>query len=166
MYFKIKKGSETEIKFKQILDRADIALKEAIKIVKELGVNQYIPSSYGWGGIEGFVYEKGNVPPYYKKLKKTFDIYYPKVVKENKEILSKIKSLPIVRYDEISDILSFKDYFVDNKMYTYPGIRFDKETCAYFVPDELSHLYVKIEDAVEITREEYNKIGINANNEK
>jgi len=157
MKFKVKKGTKLFKKLDEIGIKCRNADKAAGKLAEELKCKNWARSSFVLaGGIRAFQFKEK--PENWKTVENTYDCFYPKICKQNKELLDKISKLPIVKIEELNDIVGFKSQFHGNRFYKTVGISWvNKNFILIDVYEECE--YKPKKDMIEITFSEYKKLN-------
>lgn len=111
MKFRVKKESEEYNELNKLFGRIKEVREETSKLADELGFKKYANHPYYLAGGIGAVHfdEK---PEGWKMVGNPWqNLYYPKKIKANKELLERIESLPTVPRDSFKSILNFKSIF-------------------------------------------------------
>lgn len=130
MKFKILKGTETFEKLTALYKRMLKADRARNPILDELGSKRFAPVRGLAGGI--LAVEFGKPPAGWKRIGKPWQNLYEPTVK-NKEMIAKLKALPVLKYDELNAIVGFKEVdHMDDEAGTWtrircPGVRWKKE---------------------------------------
>ncbi len=113
MKYKILKGTDTFKKLKDVQTKMIVAGDASQKLCKELGgADAYTNGQYAAGGIDAIGFDKDpDVKVWCRAGKKWQNLWYPRSIKSNKELLQKFRDLPKVELSEINDIVGFKSGF-------------------------------------------------------
>ena len=154
MYYKLEPGNATYEKVKETLKKCEKYDDEARALVKELGFERHGSDLYGRAGGISCV-EADTKPEGYIKVGKTWQcLYYPKA--SNKEVIKKIKALPVMSNEEFNNSIGFKSQFVGLTHYRSFGIMKSGETYLIEIGDACK--YAPAEGMVEILASEYKKL--------
>lgn len=160
MKFKIEKGCVLYSKMTALQKKIDAANAEAVAFIKAKGwTGKHYKRQYVLAGGIGAV-EFDEKPDGWKTVGAKWQrLYYPKV-KGNKELLKEMAALPVVKNDELKEILEYKTAgYVKNGglvIFTRPSIEWKEEIILLEFPDEIN--YEPPFGMVEILSSEYKKI--------
>lgn len=105
MKYRIAKGTETYAKLAALYKLMEAARKAVFPVLDELGAKRYAPRRGLAGGI--MAVEFRTPPEGWKRIGKPGqDLYAPKV--SNKEMVERLKALPVLKYEELNSIVGFK----------------------------------------------------------
>lgn len=168
MYYKVDKGAPLFDKIEEVKNKMKSANKKALNLVVSMGFEQFRPKAHALaGGIssffskekpEGFCYTYGDKHGHPND-------FFPKKIKNNKILLKQIEDLPIVNYEELTDLINY-DWTVHSvssgprigsKSISFcPGVFFNKTYVLFDITD--CKKYKPSEGMIEITFTEYNKL--------
>jgi len=161
MKFKVLKGTEL---FQKFIDaRAEMQRCEhaALDVMHEVGA-KYVRGDF-WavaGGISAFGFEGDKKPEgwaiAYKDSDK--DFFPARNRKANKELLDKIKALPMYKIEDFNEIMDY-DYgdHDTNRISFHPVVNWEKEYVLISIASQYSR-YKPVEGMIEITTSEYNSL--------
>jgi len=156
MYFKVEKGTETYNKLRSVCDKITDCNNKALDLTKELGFNRCCKDRNGVGGGISALESLSGKPEGYKVVGEKYqDLYYPKV--KNKEVVSKIESLPVVSYDEFNGTIGFSEQFTDMTFHHAFGLKDIDESFLITISDECD--YKPKSDMIEILASEYKELS-------
>lgn len=114
MYYKVDKNSECHKQLSDLYTKARAAHNAAVQLTKKLGFKQfgtYKHNSYFAGHIEFFGAETNEPIEGFKRVGPRAKNYFaPRA--NNKSVINQIAEIPTVRYEELNDILGFKEQSV------------------------------------------------------
>lgn len=162
MKFKVLKGTELFNQLTAINKRMYAAKDAADKLTASLPFKVVDTATRGYnlaGGIDAFHCPDG-CPEGWKVVGESWqNLYYPKV-KGNKDLLAKISALPLIKYDDINELINFRP-----QGYTTPaglawakgpGIVWAKTYVLIETSEGLP--YKPVPDMIEITVSEFDKL--------
>ncbi|MFT4168033.1 MAG: hypothetical protein QM653_02790 [Dysgonomonas sp.] len=153
-YYKVPRDSETGKKFLKIEERKQECFKAVKEFIKDFGATQFRYSRWSlWGGIDSIIFEK---EPNLKVWKKVgYQEYYPKAnSKEGKELISKMKELPTVDFNELNSIVGYK-----TDWYGHIGFSHGDKDFFGFIIDSDWKANIPT-DCIEITASEYEILNV------
>ena len=160
MFFKLEKGCDLFDKLTKIHSRMVTAHQAAHDIIVELGAESWTKSPCTLaGGISGVVFD--NPPPNWKKVWGG-KAYYPyKNRSAVADIRKRFQDLPLVKNEDLNDILNFTSgvygkYFLDR-----PGpVVWGEDVILYAISDKYVDQvgYEAPENVIEITKTEFDKL--------
>lgn len=171
MYFKIDKKSDLFKALKKLQKDMHDARMKAFNLAEELGFSQIRRSNYPMsiaGGISSFYCEKGKKPDnfaYTYGPSSPNDIF-PKRIKSNKDILNKIKELPIIDCSRLNDLINYHwlEHKYPNKngsgshILFAPSVNWNKGNILISFPDYVTK-YKPVTGMIEITFSEFQKLN-------
>lgn len=162
MYFKVKEKTKLFDALKEIQARIIEANDAAMALVKELGFEDYYRKGYPCvgGGISAI--ESKTRPKDWNSMAAKFgkpNIYMPKKHSKGNEVWKKIDALPLVKADEIYDIINYPKGQV-----VTPGIRFGQNCFLIQIDDDLD--YIPRKGMVEIIASDFKKLSEIINKEQ
>lgn len=119
MKFLIEKETELYRKLIEVIERSDKVRKQCRDLAERLGAKEYVCRSGSVaGGIVGFILDEK--PENWKSvLPNNFaNAYFPKSMKCNRALIDEINKIPLVRTNEISEILMYGNYFGNKGQYS------------------------------------------------
>lgn len=157
MKFKIVEGTATYDKLLDLRKRMDEANKLAGDLCDELGGTpnrvRLVPSGSIGGGIAGIPMAEGK-PDGWKLVASGYgNMCLPKMTKENKPILDKIASLPIISYEELNSIVGFEEQCQGFVWFAKPGVTWVEKCVLLDVDDRCD--FKPNEDMIEILTSEF-----------
>lgn len=164
MKFKILKGTELFKHFATLRKEMNDALAASNALAESIGATDaaIIPGYYIAGGADAFYFPNDNPPANFKVKGKSWqNLYFPKVHKDNKELLDKIDGLPRVRTSQLTDLLNFGTLEMTAhqgglSIMQCPAVVW---TNTYILVDfGESTKYKPLPDMIEITGSEYNQL--------
>lgn len=155
MYFKVKEKSKLFEQLKAIQTRIKEANDAAAALVKELGYDDYYRKGFPYigGGISAI--ESKTRPKDWNSMAAKLgkpSIYMPKNHSKGKEIWIKINELPLVKADELYDIINYPKGEI-----VTPGVRFGQNCFLIQIDDDVQ--YVPPKGMVEIIASEFKKLS-------
>lgn len=144
MKYRINKGTETYAKLDALYKRMQVARKAAYAFVKSVGATQFASASHVLeGGVGGVVFDKK--PEGWTMVGKPWqNLYFPKV--KQKELLDKIRALPLIANEDLNAIVGFKDHglVVDEDSGSFssirrPGVQWVKDCVLVDVPNKCKY---------------------------
>ncbi len=164
MKYKVSKGTELFKKLDDFEKEMKRCNKAAFDLVEQLGYKT-MRGKYATlaGGISSIVIE-GTAPPLWKKCANGSKEYFPMKRNANKELLEKIRALPIVEYDDLNKLLKYDPWkrknADDRRISFHPGFICRK---GYFLISVASYVkYKPLPGMVEILESEYEKLQTKA----
>lgn len=168
MKYKVLKGTKLFNDLVAVQKKIYKVDQEALKLADSLGFKKIRGRSFAVaGGVSSF-HSETQPKDYgytYGSKKSTTD-FFPKKIKANKEILDKIKALPVVEYSEINDLLKY-----DERALTVPANNGRGGQRIFFVPaihwkrnmiliglHEGQERYKPVKSMIEIKVSDYNKL--------
>jgi hypothetical protein len=154
MYLKVIKGTETFDKLSAVWDKINEYNNIAKALVKELGFEKHGRSKIGVaGGISCIECE--TKPEGWRSVGKKYQsLYYPKA--NQKELLNKIESLPIVSEEEYNNTIGFEPQFTSlHYISAFASKRNEKEIVIKIAE---TADYTPKSDMIEITVSEYKQL--------
>jgi len=154
-YYKILKGTDLFNKLNDFKKRGDVAREAANKLAKELGSNEDAYTTGGdIGGIDALHFDEK--PQGWRSVgNKWQSLYYPKA--DQKELHEKINALPIVKREELNEIVGFSGMQIaDMAIIKSVGMAWHKDYCVMEVAAGCR--YTPPKDAIEILHSEYDKL--------
>lgn len=161
MKYKILKGTDSFKQLTLLQQKINAANDKSKELVNELGAKEFCYSSNWYvlaGGLAGIRFPEK--PIGWKRVFKDHyrDMYFPqRNLVANKELLEKIKNLPLVETDELNKIVGFEEqsYPKNGKSIHViaPVISFRDEHILMSINENL--IYKPLPDMIEITTSEY-----------
>lgn len=155
-YYKTKISSDTGLKIKSILDRADAFDERVEELRKKYNFGVTWGSTFYFKSVKAVHYENEPDMKDWKKIRELNNAYYPRARCKDKELkkdFDDLRSLRIQRYD-LDEAIGNKNYmYMAGFVFDIPGIyifMMDGD-CGYNIP----------EDCEEITNIEYMKLTEN-----
>jgi hypothetical protein len=166
MKFKIYRVTTIGKQLDELFDKMVSCRKEAINLIEELGAKEFCDASGPFtlaGGIHGIRFPEK--PKGWKLIapKQFNDVYFPMDNNANRELLSRIKRLPTVMYDELNNILGFEEQEYPNPhgrgmvMCTHPYINTKGNVYLMSISEEARYT-PKSSAIIEITVSEYKEL--------
>ena len=157
-YYKTGRSSETGLKIKAILDRADEFDKQVEVLRKKYGFGSIWRSNFYFKDLSAVEFKEEPDVANWKRIGSNG--YYPRARGKNKDILRDFTSLRSlnIRRDELDSIIGNEDIF------TQAGFDFTIPDIYVFIVDNSWECQIPT-DCEEITNVEYNKL-ISSNNVK
>jgi alpha-acetolactate decarboxylase len=158
MKFKVLEGTETFEKFRLFFEESKRVGKESFELSKSLGFESCLASRNISGGISAFISE--TKPEGYKQVYKKHgnNYWFPKSTKENKKLIEKINSLPVITEEEYNSIIGFETEFVDMYFCRRYGLHFSEKGNCYLINTGRVKDYKPNSDMIEILESEYNNL--------
>jgi hypothetical protein len=162
MKFKADKGTATYEKLNAVMSKIQECRFQAKKLAEELGAGKYIESYQGAaGGIEGIEFDEQ--PKGWKRVynRRYSDLYYPKALKSNKELIERLEALPIVSRKEVNETVGYEP-----KYFGTIGIWHRHDLILFEVPieringEDQPYTFKAPSDVVELTYSEFENIKI------
>jgi hypothetical protein len=160
MKYKILKGTALFNDLSAVKNEMDRAKALAQEVVDSVGASGFAKAHYRIaGGIAAFYFkDKENVPKLWKQVGQTWqNFFFPKVAKENRELLKRISDLPTLDDDRITKLINFKFQVVpgqDSLVAVHcPAVEWNDEYILVSVPDKCD--YKPVPDMIEILGSEY-----------
>jgi hypothetical protein len=127
-----------------------------MKLVKEMGFKRCCRDSHSVGGGISAIECLDGKPDGFKSVgEKHQNLYFPKV--RNKELIAKIKALPLVGNEEFNETIGFKEQFSDMCFHQRFGCKeFDG---GYLISISDKCDYTPKSDMIEILASEYKKLN-------
>lgn len=151
MKFKVLKGTPLFDKLTNLKKEIDAANNAARDLVKELGYENYCKSLFDVaGGISAIIIPEGKPAGWRFSFndRQPAHAYFPSSIKANKELLERIKKLPIVSTQKLNSLINYGSPF------STPGISWRKNYILISTRNE----YKPVKDMVEILESEYKKL--------
>jgi hypothetical protein len=154
MYFKIEPGNATYEKVKQTLAKCILYNQKAKSLAKELGFEKFgISKHHRAGGISCF--ESNTKPEGFVTVgKKWQNLFYPK--SKNKEVIEKIKELPVMSFEEFGDAIGFKPQFKGLNYHRAYGLKQVDDFFLIEIDDNCD--YTPVDGMIEILASEYKSL--------
>ena len=159
MKYKILKGTELFDKLTELNNRMNEVKKAATELAKSLGGGDVATTGhYLAGGIDAIEFEEQ--PEGWKRVGKSWQgLYYPKSNK--KAILKQIGELPVVRFNELNDIIGFRQGAIVSHggigWATSVSMKWHKDFILMLVPNGIE--YTPVKDTIEILGSEYEQLS-------
>lgn len=163
--YKVIKGSDT---FNAVQDlylkmkSVDAAAKKLLKTIPNTDDHYYGKAGVAGGGIAAVCF-KGNAPHGWRKVMNAPMGYFPLAkIKENKELIKALVSLPTISYDEINSALGFK-WQVTGELVVCkcPGIVWGKSY--HLITVHTGAKYTPKPDMIEILESEFEQLEKKSN---
>lgn len=156
-FYKILIGTETYNRIDALIQRIEQAYQASHQLAVELGSpNGFIlqDSTYAAGGVMA-IKMKTQPAGWKKVLPKRFPGYFfPKAIKANREVLTKIRALPTVARIELSRMVGYHSHL------GAPGLRAGDDVYLVVMPDGFSTVEPDpTPDMIEVTGFEYLKLA-------
>jgi hypothetical protein len=166
MKFKVLKGTKLFDELNKVQEELAAAHRASKVIVKELGFKEWHKQSFCLGGGISAFRSKTKPDGYaFAYADRDREAIFPKKTKANKEILERIKNLPIIDYDRLNKLIKFdwrKSMKGNGKggLHTSfaPGIAWRKEAVVLDIDEAYDDTYKPIKDMIEITTSEFKKL--------
>lgn len=113
-YYKTNRDSETGLKLKAILDKADKFNKHVEKLRKKYGFTETWHSTFFYKDLSAVTFEKEPDMTIWKRMKDVHsNSYYPRTKCKDKSVLADFKELSklSIRRDELDEIVGNNDVF-------------------------------------------------------
>ena len=168
MKYIVRKGTNTFDRLTEIGERVKAIQTLNRVIVDELDGNYYISCSGGLiaGPLEGI--ELKQKPEGWKQVYANVaqNMFFPKSVKQNKELLTRIATIPVVKRSEVNEIVGFKNQIVGRRYIQTIGLIWGQDFHLVGIDDEVD--YTPLADMDEILTSEYKRLKdeLNANVEE
>lgn len=173
MKFKVLKGTDLFAKLSDIKNQMLLADQEALELMNSIKLEGIVLEGYSRpshgiaGGIRAFCCDrylrKENLPSGWMLMERSLSKWiFPKSGdKNNKDLLERIKKLPIVSSNELKELLNYGNYAfaVHNGMgiSTVPGVQWGDKYILLSTPDGID--YKPVKDMVEILVSEFDKLS-------
>lgn len=153
MKYIISKGTETFNKLTALHQRMQDCEEAAYQLQKELGGTSRMVYRTVAGGMHG-VALPGKPEGWRYATNDNYDgFFYPKKIKANKELIERIKNLPVVEHKDVNEVVGFEFQSSGLKWFNRPAVAWGKEYCLIEVDDEC--YFTPNKDMVEILGSEY-----------
>lgn len=160
MKYYIPSGTELYSKASDILDRAQQVHDHVQAFARErFGSSTYVKGPNHLAGSP-VAFSLGEKPTGWMHVFKYIDknLYFPKKISANKELLKEIDSLPSVPNEQLKHVLGYGGYFVDGKYSGFPGIVYKPDNGVILVSVSEWVPYSPPNGIIEITVSDYNAL--------
>lgn len=171
MKFKVLKGTELFDKFQALQTKMKLCNKASFNLIEELGFKEAYGKSFVLsGGFYGLIPIDGKTKPdgysWAFNDRQGNAVMPSKNLKKNKEILDKIKNLPVVEYSELNKLVTYKDEMSKRpsgkgngtSINFCPEVHWKEKFILIDIPD-YSGKYKPPKDMIEILESEYQKLS-------
>jgi hypothetical protein len=159
MKFRVNKGTRLYDSLVEISEEANRCQNEAAKLVKKLGYRRHRQKSMVLAGGISSIEIPGTPPPGWRKAYagKVEGEYFPSRRKQNKELLDKIATLPVIEYSRLNGLIKFDPYnSKNNRVCFHPAIAQNKNFFLISIPSYMR--YKPVKHMTEILESEYEKL--------
>lgn len=161
MKFKVPKGTELFDRLWEVQRKINEAKNAAIAFLKEKGFDseKYYKKQYTLMGGIGAISFKEKPDGWVHVGSKWQSIFMPN--SKNKKLLAEISGLPVVKYNELNDVLGFSQQMVSGGgglMHVQAPATIWKDDFVLFeIPDECN--YIPVDGAIEILSSEFKQLS-------
>jgi hypothetical protein len=160
MKYKILKGTETFGKLHELNSKMKKCEAAASSLAIELGGSKDGKRlSRGLdciaGGLAG-IEMKTKLEGWRYASKNHYGFYYPRRIKQNKEVLDRIENLPVLTYNDLNEIVSFDQQASGMRWFNCPGVDWRDEYILLHIDNDC--YFTPNADMVEILESEYIKL--------